>query len=445
MLYMVVFLPILGRSFFPMVRNANSITFQSSLTDPQILGVYVLWAYCMWILLREPSNLKLAFVRPLWPLTLFVLIVLSSVITVSRAPMYSLWRAIETCGVLLWGVLVLAQVKADQRPDRLFLSFYGMSVLMLLGVVVAVLVDPQHAWMQEGSKVERLDVTSTFLMGANTIGVIAALLSLMTISRFLVFVKVRYLIVSGAFLTLCYAARSRTGFIVFILGICVLAAVLVRIPSRRVIASVVGLLTAILVFSLFLVSPEFTDALTSTFTRGHSEANIKSLDGRMSIWTDALKAFEQSPLLGSGYAAYPMQITAGSHFHNMFVELAVTTGLAGVVPMLIFFTLVGSGMVRLFVSVPVTPNSLPIESLDALLIGTVMIVSEITTAGAAYYSWQMIGIVVLAIGLASPLDVPNSDDRDGLFYRGIGPAQYLGQPQGGSMVSEPSRNSIIFQ
>ena len=45
------------------------------------------------------------------------------------------------------------------------------------------------------------------------------------------------------------------------------------------------------------------------------------------------------------------------------------------------------------------PDHIP--ALDALLIGTVLIVSEMTTAGAAYYSWQMIGIVALAIGLYS--------------------------------------------
>lgn len=70
-----------------------------------------------------------------------------------------------------------------------------------------------------GSSVERLDVTSTFLMGANTIGVIAALLSLAALSRFMVLVEMRYLIVGSISLALCYAARSRTGFIVLLLGV----------------------------------------------------------------------------------------------------------------------------------------------------------------------------------------------------------------------------------
>lgn len=94
----------------------------------------------------------------------------------------------------------------------------------------------------------------------------------------------------------------------------------------------------------------------------------------------------------------------------MFIELMVTTGLLGIIPILILFALLGARLVKLFQNVPVNAASNPIESLDALLIGTVVIVSEMTTAGAAYYSWQMIGIVVLAVGLHTPLDAPQTDD-----------------------------------
>ncbi len=409
-LYLIVFLPLLGRSFFPMVRNTESITIQSSLTDPQILGVYILWGYCLWFLLKHPDNLKLAFASPLWPLTLFVLVATSSIVTVSRAPMYSLWRTVETCGVLLWGILVLAQVRHDQNPKGLFVSFYSMSMLMLLGVVMAALVDPQHAWMHEGSQVDRLDVTATFLMGANTIGVIAALLTLVMLSRFMVLLKFRYVIGCLLFLGLCYAARSRTGFIVLALGMLVLVSVLLRMPRRRVAAGTGGILLSFLIVGLLVVSPEFTDAITATFTRGHTEENIKSLDGRMTIWTEALKGFEQSPFLGSGYATYPIKIIGGGHFHNMFVELVVTTGLLGLLPILIFFSLIIFRLLKLFLLRLNPEPASCIASLDALLMGTVIIVSEMTTAGAAYYSWQMIGIVVLAIGLYTSLDCITASD-----------------------------------
>jgi len=327
--------------------------------------------------------------------------------------MYSLWRSVETCGVLLWGVLVFAQSRKEQNPIKLFVSFYAMSALMLLGVVVAMVIDPQHAWMYEGSGVQRLDTTSTFMMGANSIGVTAALLSLASLSRFMLFLKIRYLALLGPFLMLCYVARSRTGFIVFVLGALIMIAFLCRMSSRRLIAIASGILLGVLVVGLLLVSPEFTDTVTDTFTRGHNEANIKSLDGRVSIWTEALHAFEQSPILGSGYATYPMRITAGSHFHNMFIELAVTTGIFGVIPMIILFILITLRLMKLFLCRPNGGVPHQLASLDALLIGTVLIVSEMTTAGAAYYSWHLIGIVVLAVGLYTMPNAYVINDTDG--------------------------------
>lgn len=443
-LYLVVFLPLLGRSFFPMVRNTESITFQSSFSDPQIVAVYLVWGYCSWSLIKAPRNLRLAFASPLWPLTLFVLVAVSSVVTVSRAPIYSLWRSVETCGVLLWSLLVFAETREHRNPSRLFVSFYAMSAVMLLGVVVAVLIDPQHAWMREGSKVDRLDVTSTFLMGANTIGVVAALLTLVMLSRFMVLLKWRYFIGSLIFLVLCYAARSRTGFIVLILGAFVLVAVLLRMPSKRLIAGVGGILLSILAFGLLLVSPEFTDAVTSTFTRGHSEENLKSLDGRMTIWTSALEGFEQSPFLGSGYATYPMQIKGGGHFHNMFVELAVTTGILGLVPILMLFSLLVARLVKLFLFSPNDETLSCVQSLDALLLGIVIIVSELTTAGAAYYSWQMIGVVVLTVGIHGMLENLKTNDKADLYHDVHGPIHTLAHAQGGMLTPELCGKPIIY-
>src|SRR5205823_277708 len=187
--------------------------------------------------------------------------------------------------------------------------------------------------------------------------------------------------------------------IVFMLGAFVLMVFGFRMSGRRLVTSIFGILLGFLVVGLLFVSPEFTDTVTYMFTRGQNETNIKSLDGRVSIWTTALKVFEQSPILGSGYATYPMRIEAGGHFHNMFIELAVTTGLLGLIPILILFTLIATRLAKLFRQHPNGAMPHQLASLDAFLIGTVLIVSEMTTAGAAYYSWQMIGIVVLAVGI----------------------------------------------
>jgi hypothetical protein len=87
----------------------------------------------------------------------------------------------------------------------------------------------------------------------------------------------------------------------------------------------------------------------------------------------------------------------------MFVELAVTTGILGLAPMVIMFGFLSARFVKLLLRAPhdADATSYSFETIDALLIGTVVMVSELTTAGAAYYSWQMIGLVVLALGVYS--------------------------------------------
>lgn len=413
-LYYVVFLPILGRSFFPQVRDANSITFQSSFSDPQILGVYALWGYCLYLFLRNPSRLKGLFAAPLWPLTAFILVTVASSIVVSAAPLYSLWRSIEACGVLLWGALVLTDNEKRDLPNQLYLSFYTMTAVMLVGVVASMIIDPEHAWMNDDSGVKRLATTSTFMMGANSIGVAAAVLSLSALARFICFLKPHYLGLFGGGLALCYAARSRTGFIVFALGASLLITYTSRMPSRRIFISICCALLGVLIIGLLIVSADFANDLTSTFTRGHTEKNIKSLDGRVSIWSSAVKAFEISPFLGSGYATYPMRIEAGGHFHNMFIELAVTTGLAGLIPILILFLLIVSRLWRVVILNSYSSNEDQKGVMDGLAIAVVIIISELTTAGAAYYSWHMIGVVVLAVGLYTMPDRSRAGEED--FY-----------------------------
>lgn len=295
---------------------------------------------------------------------------------------------------------------------------------MLAGVALALIADPQHAWMEEQGGVKRLAATTTFMMGANSIGVTAALLSLATLSRFILSLKSRYLPLFLTFTVTCIAARSRTGFIVLLLGAAFISIILFRIPSRRFITCTSVTLLGSLAIGLLLVSPEFSDSLTQLFTRGHNETNIRSLDGRVSIWTEALRAFDRSPLLGSGYATYPLQITAGSHFHNMFIELAVTTGVLGLIPIIILFSIIIYRMGKVIMHPLNTSKEHQLALLDALAIGTVVVVSEMTTAGAAYYSWHMIGVIVLAVGLYTISDRLVLSERSGM-ERHIHPTDFV--------------------
>jgi O-antigen ligase len=364
-----------------------------------MLGTYCLWFYCLYHIARRPGELQNLSSPTLFPLAVFSAIAILSAFANSISPMYSLWRSFETIGVLLWGGIALNHAEGDNSPRKLFNGFYTMSLIMLMGVILTIVRDPGHAWMIEGRGVHRLDVTSTFLMGANSIGVTAALLTLAMAIRFIFFMKSRYLILLGPFLMLCYAARSRTGFIVLTLGMAVSMFHFVRLPNRRWITAISIVLCLVLVMGLVVLSQDIADSIVHTFTRGQSEENLKSLDGRVSIWTSAVQAFEESPILGSGYGTYPTWIGKIGHFHNVFIELAVTTGILGLTPMVFLMILTAWRLVNIWFGALKGDMSDQLLSLDAVLIGAVLMVSNMTTAGTAYYSWHMIGTVVLMIAL----------------------------------------------
>jgi len=98
----------------------------------------------------------------------------------------------------------------------------------------------------------------------------------------------------------------------------------------------------------------------------------------------------------------------------MFIELAVTTGVLGLIPIIILFSMIIYRMGKAIVHPLNTSTAHQLALLDILAIGTVVVVSEMTTAGAAYYSWHMIGVIVLAVGLYTMPDRFALSERNGM-------------------------------
>ena len=394
-----VFLPLLGRLYFPRVRDKAALTLSASFNDPQMLGIYILLLYLVSRIICKPATLVRAYSWPLWPLLTLVVAAVASSLT-SSFPLFSLWRSVETATVLLWGILVLGRVREEGTPAVFFNTFYVMSGLMLGSVLAALWLDPNNAWMVEETGVQRLSVQSSFvMMGAYLIGPIAALLSLAALIRFVLSSRPQYLLVFGLLLWLAYASGSRTGFVVLVAGLLVCALYLFRIPGHSIKTGLFLLGLTTLAVGIMALSPNFTSALIHAFTRGQDEANIIGLDGRVSIWSMAIKAFHQSPIVGSGYGVYPKWMGSSGHFHNMFIELMVTTGLVGLIPALITLAGLMWALVRLFCLTPSRSVAHQTLVLDALIMGTTAVLSNQTTAGAAYYSWELIALMLLLTAL----------------------------------------------
>jgi O-antigen ligase len=111
---------------------------------------------------------------------------------------------------------------------------------------------------------------------------------------------------------------------------------------RRIDAIIlVGLSTPLI---LVLATP----VITRFLLRGGSFEQLRTLNSRTELWSDAATEIGESPLLGRGYFAarelFLDSIGLGGA-HNAFVEIAVSAGLLG---MAAFMWLVGSATLELW-------------------------------------------------------------------------------------------------
>jgi len=399
----IVFLPLLGRTMFPRLRDKTAISLTASLGDPQMVGTYLLLLYLIYCLLRKPSSLAQLASPALVPFTLIMTIAGASVVS-SAFPLFSMWRVLEFAAVLLWGAVVVDRLRESGSPEPVINGFYVMSGLVLATVPIALWLDPERAWLLDDTGVRRLSVTSSFgLMGAYTIGPMAALLALAASARCVMKKRPSYLLYAIPCLWLMYASRSRTGFIIFAAGFVVCALYMMRLPDRAAATGLGLFMVSVTGAGWVAVQPDAKDLVVLAFTRGHDQTNIMGLDGRLSIWTAALKAFSQAPLLGSGYGTYPAWIGSTGHFHNMFVELLVTVGIGGLVAAVILLFLLLWFLGKLVFPKPHGPVSRHILLLDGILLGVTSMLGNQTSAGAAYYSWELIGFVVVMACLPAAL------------------------------------------
>lgn len=148
--------------------------------------------------------------------------------------------------------------------------------------------------------------------------------------------------------------------------------------------------------AIVLASPGLRDFFVLLMTRGHATENLESFGGRLQLWEFGLQIFKDHPLLGTGYGTYPKGLEGG-HFHNVFIELLVTTGLVGTGAYVVF-------LVTLIVTIKKSigrtdPRVIAerISAADLVTIPTVIIVANGATAGAAYYSWDLLGLMSVAV------------------------------------------------
>ncbi len=386
-------LPLFGRAVFPMLRDKENISLASSFTDPQILATYLAGVVVM-IGFFKKSYRPMMRARVTQVFMLFVAVCFASALG-SRFLLFSVWRCLEVFLLCMWAVVVIRSTGDAGDPATATRAFYRISTAILVGVFVGLVINPSGAWSVEGD-IARLTGTTGYSINPNDIGAIAAVLSVGCFVRAVERASVKYALATAGFIVVCFLAYSRGGYLAMAAGFSVAMLMLGRVVRRRAMIFIMSVCAVLSLGAIVLASPGLRDFFVLLMTRGHATENLESFGGRLQLWEFGLQIFKDHPLLGTGYGTYPKGLEGG-HFHNVFIELLVTTGLVGTGAYVVF-------LVTLIVTIKKSigrtdPRVIAerISAADLVTIPTVIIVANGATAGAAYYSWDLLGLMSVAV------------------------------------------------
>jgi O-antigen ligase len=391
--YCIAF-PLFGRAVFPMARDKAHITLASSFTDPQMAATYLLAA----IVTFRICTARIPFMQMNWRvvrmLVLFVAVCLASASN-SRLPLFSIWRCFEVASLTAWACVMIRNARDAGDPGRTIRAFYGISVAILTGVFIGLVINPSGAWTMEGD-VARLTGTTGYGINSNDIGAIAAVIAIGCYVRAVERGRVKYAAAAVWFLIVCYVSHSRGSYIALTAGFLSANVMLGRVAHRRATIFAASFLALLALGAVALVSPEVRDFFVFLMTRGHETTNLESFGGRLQLWEFGLQIFGVHPFLGTGYGTYPEGLEGG-HFHNVFIELLVTTGIVGTLSYVAFLVTLIAATRRSIGRTNPQAVAERIIATDLVTIPTVILVANGATAGAAYYSWDMLGLVSVAV------------------------------------------------
>ena len=368
---------------------------RAPLTDPQIMSTFLVALVLMFKTFSTGNLFKImSRARVALTLMLFVAVCLASS-SGSRFPLFSIWRCFEVSLVSLWAFLMIQDAKNWNNPANAVRSFYTISVAILVGVLVGLVINPGGAWAMEGD-IARLTGTTGYSINPNDIGAIAAVLAVGCYVRAVERASLKFAGATALFVAVCFLSYSRGSYLALAVALLAATLMLGRLAHRRTMVVLTSFCAALVVAATILFGQEIRNYLFFLMTRGHATENLESFGGRLQLWEFGLQIFKERPFLGTGYGTYPAGLEGG-HFHNVFIELLVTTGALGTLSYLVFLVTSMATAKKAIGRASSRAVADRIVAADLVTIPAVIIVANGATAGAAYYSWDLLGLVSVAV------------------------------------------------
>jgi O-antigen ligase len=254
---------------------------------------------------------------------------------------FSMWAAISflwspmkaiTLGhamelIILVGIAICAGILVDSEARRSTLYLNLFLALASFSLVVLVL-DFRAIWNGE---------RPAGFMHPNTLGAISAsaLILLLTCRFFWCWPWTARLLIPGTAVGLIgvYVARSRSALI----GTFLILGTLLWIARRRALVltllAAVGALFALLPYGPIEAIPQKVEIYV---LRGQTRGDLAEASGRNELWTRAMEAFSESPVLGNGYfmisrsgTLYVWLKNQYQTAHSLYLHVLTGTGLVG--------------------------------------------------------------------------------------------------------------------
>ncbi len=259
---------------------------------------------------------------------------------------YSPFRTLsvyKACEIIVdVGVIAFFLSYYPSRADmKRWIDFNWFMVALLIALVwVGAILFPNRAFRHGVGTLGVQIYGQMPIMNPNSIGVLAAIIVIISLSRTLhvrgLNERIMYIILLAVGETTLMLSQARTSLFGGMLAIMVVLLLNKRI---KLLGFVALLLVMVIIFSSNLPS-----LLLEYIMRGQSSTLFYSFSGRSPYWSIAWEKFLESPIYGYGFSAgsrYTVlaQIGLGAQaaMHNAWLEILVNVGIIGLIPAALAF------------------------------------------------------------------------------------------------------------
>jgi len=279
-------------------------------------------------LLKNASRLSRGFCAPVVLLLGYGVLGMVSALYIPRYSLYSMWKASE----FVIDVLAIAIVMSNPRPQASARIAYN-TILVAFGVLMVVywveaLLLPSLAFGPSRGLIPFTLAGVMPIMNGNALAFMSAVLAFAAWCRLLKpGLRILWLAVLLSAVGMLILAQSRTSLI----GLIIAVGVQLYFDRRLVLLTIIAtLVTVVAAFT------QFSNITEQYIVRGQSRELFSSLSGRTLAWQAAWTSFQDSPIVGHGFAAAAratiLGTTGASTLHGAVFDVLVGVGLLGFVP-----------------------------------------------------------------------------------------------------------------